>query len=120
MVMWKALALVVTLGIATPVSTATSGLTPRTQKALVLAEVYYGAPIFVTSAYRNKEHNKEVGGVANSKHLFGEAIDIRMPNSATQLNKLVWALTLAGFTGLGIYQTHVHADSRRNPTFWRN
>lgn len=117
--MWKALAVILAVGIATPVSTATSGLTPKTHKALLLAEAYYGAPIFVTSAYRDKERNKEVGGVPNSRHIYGEAVDIRMPQNATLLNKLVWALVTAGFTGIGIYNSHVHADIRRDPTFWR-
>lgn len=115
--MWKALALVTLLAL--PVSTVTSGLTPRTQKMLALAEAYYGAPIFVTSAYRDKEHNKEVGGAPNSRHLYGEAVDIRLPNSAVLLNKLVWALAVAGFTGLGHYSTHIHADVRNSPTFWK-
>jgi hypothetical protein len=30
----------------------------------------------VTSTYRSVEHNREVGGVANSYHLLGRAIDI--------------------------------------------
>jgi uncharacterized protein YcbK (DUF882 family) len=107
------------LALATPVSTAVSGLTQETQKALELAEVYYGTPIFVTSSYRTKEHNKAVGGVANSFHLKGEAVDIRMPNSATQLNRLIWALTLAGFTGVGVYNSHIHGDIRQKPIFWR-
>lgn len=114
---FKSLALVAAFTL--PVSTATSGLTPKTQKALLLAEVYYGSPIFVTSAYRSKEHNKEVGGVPNSKHIYGEAVDIRMPATAAQLNKLIWALSQAGFTGIGIYQaSHIHADVRNNPVFW--
>lgn len=115
--MFKVLALVVAFAV--PVSTATSGLSKNTQLALKLAEVYYGAPIFVTSAYRNKEHNKEVGGVPNSRHLWGEAVDIRMPPNSTLLNKLIWALGLAGFSGLGVYNTHIHADIRKQPTFWR-
>lgn len=116
--MFKVLALLVAFAV--PVSTAASGLTPRVSKMLVLAEVYYGSPIFVTSAYRSKEHNKDVGGVANSRHLYGEAIDIRMPSSASQLNRLIWALVISGFTGIGIYDSHVHADLRRNPVFWRS
>lgn len=116
--MWKVLALV--LLFVTPVATATNGLTPKTQKALQLAEAYYGAPIFITSAYRDKEHNKEVGGSPNSRHLYGEAVDIRMPNSPTLLNKLIWALSQAGFTSIGVYNTHVHADTRNTPVFWRN
>jgi hypothetical protein len=39
----------------------------------------YGAPIVVTSAYRDPIVNHAVGGVANSFHLQGRAADIR-PN----------------------------------------
>lgn len=36
----------------------------------------YGAPIIVSSGYRNEEVNKAVGGVPNSWHLYGLAADI--------------------------------------------
>lgn len=39
----------------------------------------YGAPIVVTSAYRDVHVNMAVGGVANSLHRLGRAADIR-PN----------------------------------------
>lgn len=102
-----------------PVENATSGLKPEVQKALELAEVYYGSPIFVTSAYRTPEWNKVVGGVPGSYHLTGEAIDVRMPPNNTQLAKLIWAMSRAGFTGFGLYSTHCHFDWRKNETFWR-
>ena len=35
----------------------------------------YGMPIYITSGYRTPEHNKKVGGVANSQHIYGEACD---------------------------------------------
>lgn len=35
----------------------------------------YGMPIYITSGYRTPEHNKAVGGVANSQHIYGEACD---------------------------------------------
>jgi uncharacterized protein YcbK (DUF882 family) len=35
----------------------------------------YGMPILITSGYRTPEHNKKVGGVANSQHVCGEACD---------------------------------------------
>lgn len=118
--MWKALMVIVALGIVTPVSTATSGLDRKTELCLRLAEVYYEGPIFITSGYRDKEKNREVGGVPNSQHLWGNAVDIRMPQNASLLNKLIWALSVAGFTGIGIYDDHVHADTRQNPVFWRS
>lgn len=116
--MWKTALIVILL--VSPVSTAVSGLEPKTAKFLALAEAYYGAPIFVTSAYRTQESNKEVGGAPNSQHLYGRAVDIRMPNSATMLNKLIWALCEAGFSSVGVYDSHLHADTRNSPTFWRS
>jgi uncharacterized protein YcbK (DUF882 family) len=35
----------------------------------------YDKPIYINSGYRTPEHNKRVGGVANSQHLTGEACD---------------------------------------------
>lgn len=51
----------------------------------------YGKPIVVNSGYRCPKHNKEVGGVANSQHLRGEAADIRPadPNDLKLLRQLI-------------------------------
>lgn len=116
--MWKALILL--LAFVVPVSTATSGLLPETEAALRKAEKLYGQMIFVTSAYRTPEWNATVGGVPGSYHISGEAIDIRMPATSVMLAKLIWALTHAGFNGIGCYTTHVHADVRKNRAFWRS
>lgn len=37
---------------------------------------HFGKPAIVTSGSRCEKHNKEVGGVANSRHLQGKAIDM--------------------------------------------
>lgn len=48
---------------------------------LVLLEVldglrsHIGVPIIITSSFRDVKHNKRVGGVPNSQHLLGQAID---------------------------------------------
>ncbi len=117
MVNWKVVSLVLLLS--APVSPAIDGLLPETRAALNKAQDLYGQPIFVTSAYRTVEHNREVGGAPNSYHLSGEAIDVRMPESAIQLAKLVWAMSQVGFHGFGIYKDHAHFDIRHKETFWR-
>ena len=41
--------------------------------------VWYGRPMVITSGYRSPEFNKSVGGVSNSYHLRGLAIDFKLP-----------------------------------------
>jgi hypothetical protein len=36
----------------------------------------FGKPIRITSGYRTPSHNREVGGVTNSRHLTGQAADL--------------------------------------------
>lgn len=42
----------------------------------VIRTLFFDEPIYITSFYRNKNHNKKVGGVANSYHMLGAAIDV--------------------------------------------
>lgn len=37
--------------------------------------IYCGAPVIITSGYRDREHNERVSGVFNSQHLDGCACD---------------------------------------------
>lgn len=41
---------------------------------------HFGSPAIVTSGTRCEKHNKEVGGVSNSRHLKGKAIDMYVRN----------------------------------------
>lgn len=40
------------------------------------ARAHFGAPATVVSGLRCKQHNANVGGVANSQHMQGEAVDL--------------------------------------------
>ena len=42
------------------------------------ARKHFNAPADVISALRCQRHNANVGGVANSQHMYGEAMDIRI------------------------------------------
>lgn len=39
---------------------------------------HFGKPVIINSGIRCVSHNAEVGGVANSQHLYGNAVDIKI------------------------------------------
>lgn len=68
-----------------------------------------GFPLVINSAVRCKAHNKKVGGVDNSAHVRGYAVDIRAQTS-TEKFKIVKALIAVGFVRIGVYSSFIHAD----------
>ena len=54
-----------------------------------------GTPVHLTSAYRTKEYNADVGGVPNSLHLSGAAFDIDVDGA--RMLSYAGALRRAGF-----------------------
>ena len=84
------------------------------------AREFFGHPLIITSGYRSPERNEDAGGVKNSSHTTGQAVDLRCADVEMQ-KKLCWALGAAGFRRIGVYSGHVHADvdmDRPNPAFW--
>ena len=75
-----------------------------------------GQPVIVTSGYRNPSHNAAVGGAAQSRHLTGEAADIRVPE--LHPDEVAQIATDVGFNGVGIYSSFTHVDIRTQPTRW--
>lgn len=50
------------------------------------AREHFGRAAIVSSGLRCKQHNANVGGVYNSQHMYGEAVDIAIPGvTASQL-----------------------------------
>lgn len=79
---------------------------------------YYGKPITINSGKRCAKHNKAVGGAKFSKHLTGEAADIRVqgvpPSEVYKYLDEKYSTTL----GLGNYNTFTHIDIRAGRTRW--
>lgn len=64
----------------------------------------------VTSGYRNPQHNMSVGGATWSRHMYGDAFDLK-PNSAT-LQALFERCAAEGASFRQLYEDHVHCDWR--------
>ena len=69
-----------------------------------------GVPFKITSGYRTKEHNEEVGGVPNSSHLIGVAADVSV-SSGHDRYVILNALIRAGFKRIGVAKTFIHCDT---------
>ena len=87
---------------------------------LQIARDYFGEPMVFTSGYRCLKLNKAVGGVANSAHTTGSAVDIEFNNEA-QAKKLIEALIKAGFKRIGLGWSFIHVDidhTKPHPAVW--
>jgi zinc D-Ala-D-Ala carboxypeptidase len=85
------------------------------------AREFYGHPLIITSGYRDPAHNESVGGVSDSSHCSGQAVDLKAPIDPEMREKLAWSLGAAGFKRIGSYNKHFHVDTDRDkptPAFW--
>lgn len=81
------------------------------QLAVVLEGIraQLGQPIMVNSSYRDKAHNKKVGGVATSQHLTASAVDIRSHSQDSLVAAIKAYQEDTGALGqVIIYDTFVH------------
>ena len=68
----------------------------------------FGRPMPITSSYRSPEKNEAVGGVKDSAHTQGRAVDIAISGKAAyDLIRLVLTGKF-GFTGVGLRQHGPH------------
>lgn len=63
-----------------------------------------------TSGLRTVDSNAAAGGVQDSSHLKGLALDLAKPVGQQEIEKMLWALGLAGIRRVGNYDRHVHVD----------
>ena len=82
-----------------------------------------GIPFSLTSAYRCAKHNKAVGGVEDSAHTRGYAVDIRCVDSHSRF-VMLQALLEAGFRRIELAPTWIHVDNDpdkpRDVAFYRH
>lgn len=77
---------------------------------------HFGKAVIINSGYRCAKHNKNVGGARLSKHLIGMAADIKVKGVSPR-DVARYAESL-GIKGIGLYDTFVHIDTRRDKYFW--
>ena len=81
-----------------------------------------GKPIIIHSGYRSPAHNAAVGGVSNSRHLTAQAADFSVQGATLENSYcLIERLIASGRMkqgGLGIYETHLHYDTRGFEARW--
>jgi len=67
-------------------------------------------PFRLSSAYRCEKHNENVGGVEDSAHTKGRAVDI-IARSGFEKWRVVRGLQRAGFKRIGVSNKFIHADN---------
>lgn len=77
----------------------------------------YGLPVIVNSMVRCKTHNTAVGGVANSYHLNGRAVDVRPVRGGSIIG--LDAVCSVVFPFVKRYDTFLHCDVRGERPFTR-
>lgn len=72
-----------------------------------------GGSIVINSAYRSPAYNSSVGGATYSRHMYGDAVDMKSNVvSLSELRSICEGLG-AGYTGT--YTTFIHCDWRNDP-----
>lgn len=73
-----------------------------------------GIPISIVTAggsgVRCQKHNADVGGVANSEHLYGRAADLHSSASPAKM-KAVAEEVMGSTGGIGLYDWGIHVDT---------
>lgn len=87
---------------------------------LALLNIYIDEELTVNSAYRTSARNRQAGGVHDSAHKSGEAVDIRVLNSAARFKVVQKAIEL-GIPRIGIHKRFIHLDvdtTKAHPAIW--
>ncbi len=87
----------------------------------VIREACGNKPMSITSGYRSKQHNINVGGAKNSQHVYGRAADFKVKGMTPKaVSGVVERLIAEGKIpdgGVGLYKTWLHYDFYR-PRRW--
>lgn len=74
-----------------------------------------GFPFIINSGYRSESHNQKVGGVSNSSHRKGLAVDISAVTDS-QKESIARCAIANGVTRIGWGRTFIHLDLDKSKT----
>lgn len=84
-------------------------MAPEFVQRLDLARRMAAIPFHISSGYRCARHNEAVGGVRDSSHTLGRAVDIGVCDSPSRY-KVIHGLLDVGFSRIGIGKSLIHVD----------
>ena len=89
------------------------GLDDGLCQMLSIARGKANVPFVITCGLRTPEENANLANsVSDSAHLTGHAVDLACEDSSTRF-AMVSGLLAAGFTRIGVYSRHIHADNSK-------
>ena len=94
-----------------------NGMNPVLLNALDAIREAWGAPIYISSAYRCPVHNAECGGVSNSQHVLGNAADCYVDGGSEEYERfLQLCKDMRVVDAIGEYHSSffAHLDCRSN------
>lgn len=80
---------------------------------------HFNQPVLVTSGYRCRKRNEEVGGSPNSYHRKGRAADIVVADTANEEVYHYLVYKYPDTLGIRCYTSHIHVDTRERPHRYR-
>jgi zinc D-Ala-D-Ala carboxypeptidase len=81
-------------------------------------ELHFRKELHITSGYRCPSHSVHVGSTATSQHCKATAVDCYVPGVEYEVLHDWLCHTYPNTLGIGIYNSHVHIDSRVAPARW--
>lgn len=81
---------------------------------------HFGKAVTINSAYRNAAYNKKIGGVSNSQHTKGTAVDMCISSISPAEIARYTEYIMPNKGGIGLYGNFVHIDVRANRSRWTN
>ncbi len=97
-----------------------NNITPDTLRRLNISRFLSDFPYILNRAGSCKKHNKAVGGVEDSDHIYWTGFDIKYSNSS-QAFQIIKNSIYAGFTRIIKYKTFIHIglprENKKNNIF---